>query len=238
MQAAGVPGTLLAGVLRAKVRKRPGRRATFFPPRHQDSAASAVITTEAPHRAGPSRDSRMVESPEAARIRQIVDAWEGRLTAYARRFLGGDLERARDVVQDTFLRLWQADRPVAEESLPAWLYRVCRNRAIDVQRKDGRMVRTDESMLAAEAASDPAAEAAAAGEGPSLLAAVAGLPPRQQEAVRLRFQGGLSYADIAGVMDTSVSNVGVLLHVAMRTLRERLGSEPGSAAVHGKGGAA
>lgn len=179
----------------------------------------------------------MVEPPEAAWIRDLVDAWEGRLTAYARRLLGGDLERARDVVQDTFLRLWQADRSAVEEHLPAWLYRVCRNRAIDVQRKDGRMVRTDGTMLAAEVASERREGVMDAEAGGALLSAVAGLPPRQQEAVRLRFQGGLSYEDIAGVMETSKSNVGVLLHVAMKTLRERLADGPGPAA-HGKGGAA
>ncbi len=163
-------------------------------------------------------------------VRRTVDDWEGRLVAYARRFLAGDVERARDVVQDTFLRLWQADRADVDGHLARWLYTVCRHRAIDVRRKDGRMVTsTDGAMAAADAramdgpsAADRAAAAEAAATGGGLLAAVATLPPRQQEAVRLRFQGGLSYADIAGVMETSTSNVGVLLHTAMKSLRERL----------------
>ena len=99
------------------------------------------------------------------------------------------------------------------------------------------MVRTDGTMLAAEVASERREGVMDAEAGGALLSAVAGLPPRQQEAVRLRFQGGLSYEDIAGVMETSKSNVGVLLHVAMKTLRERLADGPGPAA-NGKGGAA
>jgi len=178
---------------------------------------------------------------KAAWVRETVDAWEGRLVAYAGRFLAGDVERARDVVQDTFLRLWEADRGAIEGHLARWLYTVCRRRAIDVQRKDGRMVTSGERMHALDGranggatprAASPSAGAtpdevvAAAettGDGGGLLTAVRTLPPRQQEAVRLRFQGGLSYADMASVMDTSVSNVGVLLHTAMRSLRDRLG---------------
>ena len=48
------------------------------------------------------------------------------------------------------------------------------------------------------------------------------LPERQQEAVRLKFQGGLSYREIADVMDTTVNNVGVLLHTAIKSIRGQL----------------
>ena len=58
----------------------------------------------------------------------------------------------------------------------------------------------------------------------SVLAAVGALPERQQEAVRLKFQGELSYKEIAEVMDTTVNNVGVLLHTAIKSIRERLPS--------------
>ena len=54
------------------------------------------------------------------------------------------------------------------------------------------------------------------------IAALNQLPPRQREAMVLRFRGGLSYDAIAEVMGTSHSNVGVLLHKALRTLREEL----------------
>jgi len=49
---------------------------------------------------------------------------------------------------------------------------------------------------------------------------VAGLPAPQQEAVRLRFQSQFSYREIAGVMGLSESHVGVLLHTAIKTLRQ------------------
>ncbi len=48
------------------------------------------------------------------------------------------------------------------------------------------------------------------------------LPPRQQEVVRLRLEGGLSYRDVAEVMETTTSNVGVLLHNAVKRLQKAL----------------
>ena len=47
------------------------------------------------------------------------------------------------------------------------------------------------------------------------------LPENQQEVVRLKFQGGLSYRAISEVTGLSVSNVGYLLHQAIHTLRRR-----------------
>jgi RNA polymerase sigma-70 factor (ECF subfamily) len=49
------------------------------------------------------------------------------------------------------------------------------------------------------------------------------LPEREQEVLRLKFQGGLSYEEIARVTGLSASNVGFLIHSAVKKLRARLG---------------
>ena len=54
-----------------------------------------------------------------------------------------------------------------------------------------------------------------------LLRIVGTLPPRQQEVLQLKFQNDLSYQQIAEIMQTTANNVGVLLHTALRTLRQR-----------------
>ena len=56
-----------------------------------------------------------------------------------------------------------------------------------------------------------------------LLRIVATLPPRQQEVIQLKFQNDLSYQQIAKIMKTTANNVGVLLHTALKTLRQRYG---------------
>jgi RNA polymerase sigma-70 factor (ECF subfamily) len=158
-------------------------------------------------------------------IESALQQYEGPLTIYATRLLG-DVDRARDVVQDTFLKLWQADRAVVDGYLAKWLYTVCRNRALDVRRKEHRMTTLSDGRLESAAPPEDRHEETAR----SMLALVADLPQRQQEAVRLKFQGGLSYREIAEVMDTTANNVGVLLHTAIRTIREKLtAAAPGNA---------
>jgi RNA polymerase sigma factor (sigma-70 family) len=49
------------------------------------------------------------------------------------------------------------------------------------------------------------------------------LPPRQQEVIQLKFQNDLSYQEIAEITKTSANNVGVLIHTALKTLRQRYG---------------
>ena len=54
---------------------------------------------------------------------------------------------------------------------------------------------------------------------PRLLAS---LPERQQEAIRLKFQQNLSYRQIAEVLQITESNVGFILHTALKSLRHEL----------------
>jgi len=155
--------------------------------------------------------------------------FEGPLLVYARRLLG-DADLARDCVQDTFTRLWQADRNQVEAHLRAWLYTVCRNRAHDHLRKESRMTALTDASLDGFTARHQPGQSPAREEKSDLVPdgelarLVSALPGRQQEAVRLRFQSGLSYREIAEVMQTTVNNVGVLLHSAILSLRRQIES--------------
>jgi RNA polymerase sigma factor (sigma-70 family) len=165
---------------------------------------------------------------------QAVQAWiEGVLARYERRLLGyalrwvGDAEAARDVTQEFLLRLCRHRIALDDPRLGPWLFRVGRNLAIDHLRKERPMHRLDDLAFAPPAAADAPEEGAAREEASGrLLEQVRRLPSRQQEMVWLRFRGGLSYREIAEVCRTSVSNVGVLLHAALRTLRARLAEAP------------
>ena len=163
------------------------------------------------------------ESVKHRWIMDLVRSYQRPLIAYARARLG-DQERAHEVVQSTFQKLWEADRARIEGHVARWLYTVCRNEVTDVLRKEGRMTPVEADRLAA--VPHP-------GDGPDerlqqkerlgrVLALVARLPERQQEVLRLRFQEGFSYREIAQVTGVSQSNVGFLLHTAIRTLRDKL----------------
>src|SRR5262249_30206690 len=71
-------------------------------------------------------------------IRSALERYEGPLTRYALR-ITGNLERARDVVQDTFLKLCETKPDEIESYLAQWLFTVCRNRSLDAQRKENWM---------------------------------------------------------------------------------------------------
>lgn len=152
--------------------------------------------------------------------RVVFDQHESRLIAYAKR-LTGNVERAKDIVQEAFLRLLQEERAVVESHVVAWLYTVCRNLAIDLLRKESRMTVLDDKHWRQTAVQDPKADQQIESHetNHSLLAFIESLPEQQQEVLRLKFNGGLSYRQIAAILSVSESNVGFLLSTALKTIR-------------------
>jgi RNA polymerase sigma-70 factor (ECF subfamily) len=162
------------------------------------------------------------------RIRRAIEDHQGRLIAFAWR-ITGDLESARDVVQETFLRLCRQDLDAIDDHLPAWLFRVCRNRALDVRKKERPMRPLPDTADPPDAAAaDPHEQLERTDGTARILTALSGLPATQQEALRLRFQEELSYKQISAVTGHSVSHVGVLIHDGIRTIRRRLDGAGGT----------
>src|SRR5262245_3454299 len=123
---------------------------------------------------------------------ELLAQHEPSLLRYAFR-LTGDAELAREVVQDVFAKLISKTHaaPAAEagrNGTVAWLYAVCRNRAIDVRRKERRMRIATIDELDTRPAGGPTA--ASPLEVADASARVRGLlerlPERQQEVVRLK----------------------------------------------------
>jgi len=155
-------------------------------------------------------------------IRAVLDRFEGPLLRYALR-ITGELEAARDVVQDTFLKLCKEDRTSIEQHLSQWLFTVCRNRALDVQRKERRMSPSFDLDQRTSPRIDAPHDVAEQHEATShVLSLLPQLPPNQQEVIRLKFQNELSYREISEVTGLTVTNVGFLLHVGLKRLRELL----------------
>jgi RNA polymerase sigma factor (sigma-70 family) len=162
-------------------------------------------------------------------MRSLLDKTEGPLLRYATRILGST-ELAREVVQDCYCRLCAQPREKVAGREVEWLYTVCRNRALDVRRKEGRM-KANDGALATQTSAEPAPQAVAEGRETSgkVMQLLHTLPENQRDVVLLKFQEGLSYKEISRVTQLSVSNVGYLLHTALKTLRSRLSSQPGLA---------
>jgi RNA polymerase sigma-70 factor (ECF subfamily) len=163
------------------------------------------------------------EPNRAEWMRSVLALHEGPLLRYATR-ITGDLERARDVVQDTFLRLCREHPEKLNSHLTEWLFTVCRNRALDVVRKESRTRSLTEFDLSSRESVDPSPALAAERHETTadILRAIDELPANQQEVIRLKFQNDLSYREISRITTLSVSNVGFLIHTGIKTLRQRV----------------
>ena len=162
---------------------------------------------------------------------QSDEAWLSRvfrehelpLMGYATHLLG-NADRASDVVQDTFMRLCKQPREQIQDGVRQWLYRVCRNRALDVLKKESRMKTLDDANASAQVSRERSPMQTAEGKEDCAVASslLAELPKRQQEIIRLKVQGGLSYREISDLTGESVSNVGYLLSTGLKTVRLKL----------------
>ena len=162
-------------------------------------------------------------------VSEALRWYEQPLVRYTMR-ITGNLETARDVVQDAFFKLCQEDRARLDGHLAQWLYRVCRNRALDVGKKEWRMQELDQQTLEARVAQGPGPDVRAEvrEECALVLEAISALPGPQQEAFRLKFEHGLTYREIGAVMDMPLSTVSYTIAQGLGTIRARLQSKIGT----------
>jgi RNA polymerase sigma factor (sigma-70 family) len=141
----------------------------------------------------------------------IHDRYRQRLFAYTRQMLGASRSDAEDVLQDVFLRAYGAlrndDRPV---TLRAWLYRVAHNRCIDHLRRPVPPP-AEVYELSRTPAHDPQTETVRREDLRRLVQDVQRLPEHQRSALLMRELDGLSYAELADALDTSVPAIKSLL---------------------------
>jgi RNA polymerase sigma factor (sigma-70 family) len=161
---------------------------------------------------------------ESDRIQTLMRRFEIPLLQFATR-ITGDRERARDVVQETFMKYQRNGASAHEKETATWLFTVCRNGALNVCRKEKRMTYLGEELIEKSEDQQPMPfEQLERKEATGfLLRILATLPVRQQEVLQLKFQNDLSYQQIAEITKTTANNVGVLIHTALRTLRQRYG---------------
>lgn len=134
-----------------------------------------------------------------------------------------NLETSQEIVQDSFLKLWEQDYEKVAGFETPWLFATCRNKAYDyLKSRKNKNVHSDE-VLATVVDTSPNSEEslmnrhrdAQVEEMMSMLTA------EQKEILNLKFQHGLSYKDISAVTGQSVSHVGVIIHKAVSLLKEK-----------------
>ena len=154
--------------------------------------------------------------------RAMMD-YESPLIGYAATILN-DPDLARDVVQDTFIRLCQQDPAKVQDSLKSWLFTVCRNRALDLLRKDKRSQPLDD--IAWKKVAGPGLQPDEQADQQERLSQLTiylnRLTDNQREVITLKFQQGLSYQEIHEITGLATGNIGFLIHTGLKRLREIL----------------
>ena len=111
-----------------------------------------------------------------------------------------------------------------KSGLKSWLFTVCRNRALDVLRKEKRTVSVDDEILQKEPSNvtSPDLSADRHERLDEVHQKMVSLSENQQLVIRLKFEQGMSYQEISEQTGLSSSNVGFLLHNGLKKLREIL----------------
>lgn len=153
-------------------------------------------------------------------VRAALIEFESPLIGYATTFLH-DVERARDVVQETFIRLYQQDIDKVKDGLKAWLFTVCRNRSLDVIRKERRITGLEEEQMARLPSQrrTPSERADLEERIGQVHEALSRLSENQREIILLKFEQGLTYKEMSKVTGLSSGNIGFLLHTGLKRLR-------------------
>jgi len=176
---------------------------------------------------------------DGAAFAPLFRRWAMPLLRYLERMVR-DPAIAEELVQETFLRVHRSrERYEADARFSTWLYRIATNLALNELRRPYRR----HPHASAEARSDPdagpALELVASGPstdelvdarraGEALRAELDRLPERQRTALWLSAGEGLSYAEVAVVLETSEASVKSLVHRARTALIDRRRERPDS----------
>jgi RNA polymerase sigma-70 factor (ECF subfamily) len=159
----------------------------------------------------------------------LVDRWDRKIQGAIYRVLGPG-EDARDLCQEVFLKAYRALGGFKKEArFSSWLYQIALNACRDRLRR--RRGRTHVSLEELETVGDAGRGLAAPTaleliEGRDLARAVEealhALPDEQREVIALKEYQGLTFMEIAEVLDVPVSTVKTRLYRGLGQMRQRL----------------
>lgn len=161
---------------------------------------------------------RRARDGDSAAFEALYREHAGRVYALCLR-LSGDTVRARELVQDVFVRAWQRLGTFqGEAAFGTWLHRVAVNEVLMAFRSERR--RWAEPLD--DGAVEPAARAAPPGLRLDLEAAIAALPPGARAVLVLHDIEGYNHGEIATLMSIAEGTSRAHLFRARRLLREAL----------------
>ena len=169
---------------------------------------------------------QQIKKGDKGAFRKLVEQYQETAFKLAFRMLGNQ-DDARDVVQESFIRIWEKMKTYNEnEKFTSWMYRIVSNRAIDSLRaRKRRPVISLEKLIpdmleTAESGIDTHMENREAGE--IIRAITDGLPEKQQLVFSLRDLQGLSSKEVQEISGMTDIAIKTNLYHARKIIREKL----------------
>jgi len=158
---------------------------------------------------------------------ELFGYYAPRVKSYLMR-LGADGAQAEEIAQDVMVTVWRKaslfDRRQA--SVSTWIFRIARNRRIDVFRRSKRPdLDPEETMILPAGVEAPEARVEAMETETRVRAAMKDLPEEQLLLLRLAFYEGLSHREIAEKLDVPLGTVKSRIRLAFAKMKSRLGDE-------------
>lgn len=153
-----------------------------------------------------------------AEYNKSIDDYSDRIFRFILKNLKNE-EKARDVVQDTYEKLWLKIADVTASKVRSYLFTAAYHTMIDMIRKEGRNTRFE-----SEKYDMPADSMSYSGLNEILNEAISRLPEDQRSVIMLRDYEGYAYDEIASITGLNESQVKVYIFRARMFLRNYIGS--------------
>jgi RNA polymerase sigma-70 factor (ECF subfamily) len=154
----------------------------------------------------------------------LVIRWQPRIHRFAYRFFA-DSDDASEITQKTFIKAYQNLGSLENEAkFSSWLYRIANNLCLDELKRSGRRKSSpleawmQSSEMAAEMS--PAQELEHAELGAMLQKALLAIPDEQRTVVLLKEYEGLTFREIAEVLEVSENTVKSRMYYGLKALRK------------------
>jgi len=166
----------------------------------------------------------VAERQDRAAYSELFGYYAPRVKSYLMR-LGADGALAEEIAQDVMVTVWRKaglfDR--SQASVSTWIFRIARNRRIDVFRRARRPdLDPEETLLLPAGADAPDARIEAMETETRVRAAMKDLPPEQVSLLHLAFYEGLSHSEIAGKLGLPLGTVKSRIRLAFAKMKAKL----------------
>ena len=173
----------------------------------------------------------LAEGGDAEAFAALYDRHSRAAYSLAYRMMG-ERQAAEDLVQDAFLKVWQAAGGYRAErgSVRTWVLSIVHNRGVDQLRSSAGRRRTRDRVEAETRTSQPSeafAEAWRNSQREQVRQALRALPPEQVKVLELAYFSGYTHTEIAELLDLPLGTVKGRMRLGLKKIREYFDSHSG-----------